>query len=123
LSRWLLALAALSYLGLAVAQLGVDLRRWLLSPLAIALVAAELAIFGYVFESSRVRGTFGEFPAACPCPKSRSNPRSLNQKKGDSDPPFPKVTLTPLFSARKKMRRAEARRKLRYRNPVRRVYR
>jgi hypothetical protein len=62
--RWLLALAALSYVGLAVAQLGVDLRRWLLNPLAIALVATELAILGYLFVSSRVRQTFVEFPAA-----------------------------------------------------------
>ena len=62
--RLLLALAALSYVGLAVAQLGVDFRHWLFSPLAIALVATELAILGYVLASSRVRQTFAEFPAA-----------------------------------------------------------
>jgi hypothetical protein len=62
--RLLLALAALSYVGLAVAQHGVDFRGWLFSPLAIALVATELAILGYVLASSRVRQTFAEFPAA-----------------------------------------------------------
>ena len=63
--RLLLALSALGYVGLTVAQLGVDPRRWLFSPLATkALVATELAIFGYVLLSARVRQTFLEFPAA-----------------------------------------------------------
>ena len=63
--RGLMALSALSYVGLTVAQLGPDPRRWLGGPLAVkALVLAELGVIGYVLLSSRVRQTFLEFPAA-----------------------------------------------------------
>jgi hypothetical protein len=63
--RILLVLSALGYVGLTALQLGADPRRWLFSPLVTkALVAAEIAILGYVLLSSRVRQTFLEFPAA-----------------------------------------------------------
>jgi hypothetical protein len=63
--RGLMWLSAVSYVALAVAQLGTDPRRWLSSsPSAKALILAELAIIAYAFLSSRVRQTFLDFPSA-----------------------------------------------------------
>ena len=63
--RALLALAALGYIALTLAVLGLDTRRWLSSSLATkAIVLTELAIIGYLFLSPRVRLTFLEFPTA-----------------------------------------------------------
>jgi hypothetical protein len=72
LARWgwrhgraLMALSAVSYVALAVAQFGLDPRRWLNSSLAVkALLIVELGIIGYVLLSSRVRQTFLDFPSA-----------------------------------------------------------
>lgn len=62
--RALMSLSALAYVALAAAQLGTDPRRWLGGPLAAkALVAAELALVGYVLLSSRVRQAFLDFPS------------------------------------------------------------
>jgi hypothetical protein len=61
--RALTSLSALSYVAIAVAQLGSDPRRWLGGPLAAkAMVLAELAIIAYLFLSSRVRQAFLDFP-------------------------------------------------------------
>jgi hypothetical protein len=61
--RALLALSALSYIALAVAQFGFDPRRWLNGSLVVkAMVTAELLIIGYVLLSSRLRQTFLDFP-------------------------------------------------------------
>lgn len=62
--RSLLALAALGYVALTLAALGLDTRRWLASSLATnAIVLAELAIIAYLSLSSRVRQTFLDFPS------------------------------------------------------------
>jgi hypothetical protein len=64
--RALLSLSALSYLAIAVTQLGLDPVRWLGSSQLVVKAAAllEIGIIAYVLLSSRVRQTFRDFPAA-----------------------------------------------------------
>jgi hypothetical protein len=59
-------LAALSYIALAAAELGIDPRRWHGTGSLVARIAvlAELGTIGYVLLSSRVRQTFLDFPTA-----------------------------------------------------------